>query len=232
MSAEQDQAFLDKMEAVDSYPLWLAHANRTPGPKVEPHVWRWETMKELAYEAGALESLKGAGVRRALLLRNPGLKASGATGSTKTISAAVQIVWPGEIAEALELCARGEVWPLVTETWKLEEANAVHERLEAEAITGRAAIVIGMAIGSADHEAAFAHAVVTPAFKNGCEFLGPEVLATLVQQHGLERRLRIGNASAGFGQLGKLQGPLDALGIALDQIFFGGTGNFPASDDV
>jgi propanol-preferring alcohol dehydrogenase len=48
----------------------------------------------------------------------------------------------GEIAEALELCARGEVWPLVTETWKLEEANAVHERLEAEAITGRAAIVM------------------------------------------------------------------------------------------
>lgn len=48
----------------------------------------------------------------------------------------------GEIAEALDLCARGEVWPLVTETWKLEEANAVHERLEAEAITGRAAIVM------------------------------------------------------------------------------------------
>lgn len=48
----------------------------------------------------------------------------------------------GEIAESLELCARGEVWPLVTETWKLEEANKVHDRLEAEVITGRAAIVI------------------------------------------------------------------------------------------
>jgi len=48
----------------------------------------------------------------------------------------------GEIGAALELCARGEVWPLVTETWKLEEANTVHERLEAEAITGRAAIVM------------------------------------------------------------------------------------------
>jgi gentisate 1,2-dioxygenase len=110
MSAEQDQAFLDKMEAVDSYPLWLAHANRTPGPQVVPHVWRWETMKELAYEAGALESLQGAGVRRALLLRNPGLKASGATGSTKTISAAVQIVWPGEIAEAHRHTATAIRW--------------------------------------------------------------------------------------------------------------------------
>ncbi len=48
----------------------------------------------------------------------------------------------GEIGEALALCARGEVWPLVTETYGLEEANKVHERLEAEAITGRAAIVM------------------------------------------------------------------------------------------
>jgi D-arabinose 1-dehydrogenase-like Zn-dependent alcohol dehydrogenase len=48
----------------------------------------------------------------------------------------------GEIAEALELCARGDIWPLVTETYALEEANTVHERLEAEAITGRAAIVM------------------------------------------------------------------------------------------
>lgn len=48
----------------------------------------------------------------------------------------------GEIGEALELCARREVWPLVTETYALDEANRVHDRLEAEAITGRAAIVI------------------------------------------------------------------------------------------
>lgn len=48
----------------------------------------------------------------------------------------------GEIGEALEICARGEVWPLVTETHSLDEANIVHERLEAEAITGRAAIIM------------------------------------------------------------------------------------------
>ena len=48
----------------------------------------------------------------------------------------------GEIGEALEICARGEVWPLVTETYALEDANSVHERLEAEAIIGRAAIVM------------------------------------------------------------------------------------------
>ena len=47
-----------------------------------------------------------------------------------------------EIAESLALCERGEVWPLVTETYRLEEAEKVHERLEAGAITGRAAIVM------------------------------------------------------------------------------------------
>ena len=47
-----------------------------------------------------------------------------------------------EIIESLELCARGDVWPIVTETYRLEEAEKVHERLEAGAITGRAAIVM------------------------------------------------------------------------------------------
>jgi D-arabinose 1-dehydrogenase-like Zn-dependent alcohol dehydrogenase len=45
--------------------------------------------------------------------------------------------------EALELCARGEVWPLVTEIYRLEEAEKVHARLDAGSITGRAAIVMG-----------------------------------------------------------------------------------------
>jgi propanol-preferring alcohol dehydrogenase len=48
-----------------------------------------------------------------------------------------------EIIESLELCARGQVWPLVTETYRLEEAEKVHARLEEGSITGRAAIVMG-----------------------------------------------------------------------------------------
>lgn len=47
-----------------------------------------------------------------------------------------------EIIESLELCATGQVWPLVTETYRLEEAEKVHARLEAGSITGRAAIVM------------------------------------------------------------------------------------------
>lgn len=47
-----------------------------------------------------------------------------------------------EIAEALDLVARGEVWPMVSETYALEQAEEAHARLEAAAITGRAALVL------------------------------------------------------------------------------------------
>jgi alcohol dehydrogenase, propanol-preferring len=47
-----------------------------------------------------------------------------------------------EVIESLELVARGEIWPLVTEKRPLEEAESVHERLEQAAITGRAALIV------------------------------------------------------------------------------------------
>jgi D-arabinose 1-dehydrogenase-like Zn-dependent alcohol dehydrogenase len=47
-----------------------------------------------------------------------------------------------EIMDSLELVGRGDVWPHVTEIYKLEEAEKVHDRLEAGLITGRAAIVM------------------------------------------------------------------------------------------
>ena len=47
-----------------------------------------------------------------------------------------------ERIDALNLVARGEIWPLVTETYPLEDAERVHARLDEGAITGRAAIVM------------------------------------------------------------------------------------------
>ena len=47
-----------------------------------------------------------------------------------------------EVIDSLELVARGEIWPLVTETYRLEEAEVVHERLEKSLVTGRAALRI------------------------------------------------------------------------------------------
>ncbi len=55
-----------------------------------------------------------------------------------------------EILETLDLVARGEVWPLVTETRPLEEAEALHERVERGQVTGRAALLISNAKPPAD----------------------------------------------------------------------------------
>ncbi len=96
---ESEKAYHQELDDENINPLWVMHANPPERPKLAPHVWRWDKMRELAIQAGALESLKGQGFRRALTMRNPGLK-SPMAGATKTMSAAVQIVWPGEIAEA------------------------------------------------------------------------------------------------------------------------------------
>ncbi|MCH8189010.1 MAG: zinc-binding dehydrogenase, partial [Proteobacteria bacterium] len=47
-----------------------------------------------------------------------------------------------EILETLALVARGEVWPLVTDVRPLEEAEALHERIENGEVIGRAALLI------------------------------------------------------------------------------------------
>lgn len=48
-----------------------------------------------------------------------------------------------EVMDALDLVARGDIKPLVTDIRPLEEAEALHERLENGGITGRAALLIG-----------------------------------------------------------------------------------------
>jgi D-arabinose 1-dehydrogenase-like Zn-dependent alcohol dehydrogenase len=47
-----------------------------------------------------------------------------------------------EILETLDLAARREVWPIVTEIRPLEEAEALHDRIERGQVTGRAALLI------------------------------------------------------------------------------------------
>jgi propanol-preferring alcohol dehydrogenase len=48
-----------------------------------------------------------------------------------------------EVRESLEIVARGELWPIVTETYPLEEAEALHQRVEDGLVTGRGALLIG-----------------------------------------------------------------------------------------
>ncbi len=47
-----------------------------------------------------------------------------------------------EVMDSLDLVARGEVWPLVTEKVPFEQAEAVHQRLDKGLITGRAALMM------------------------------------------------------------------------------------------
>jgi D-arabinose 1-dehydrogenase-like Zn-dependent alcohol dehydrogenase len=47
-----------------------------------------------------------------------------------------------EVMDSLELVARGDLWPLVTEKVPLTDAEAVHQRLETGSITGRAALMM------------------------------------------------------------------------------------------
>jgi gentisate 1,2-dioxygenase len=110
---EQEKEYMERLANKDSYPLWAMHRDGTRhAPKAAPWVWRWKEMRELAYEAGRLERIKGQGYRRALLMQNPGLKAAGMAtpSSTKTMSSAIQIVWPGEIAEAHRHTAAAIRW--------------------------------------------------------------------------------------------------------------------------
>jgi propanol-preferring alcohol dehydrogenase len=48
-----------------------------------------------------------------------------------------------EVLDSLELVARGEIWPLVTEKVPLQDAESIHERLDAGLVTGRAALMMG-----------------------------------------------------------------------------------------
>jgi propanol-preferring alcohol dehydrogenase len=47
-----------------------------------------------------------------------------------------------EVIDSLEIVARGEVWPLVTDVRPMAEAEALHDRVEKAEITGRAAIMM------------------------------------------------------------------------------------------
>ena len=47
-----------------------------------------------------------------------------------------------EVIASLELVARGEVWPMVTDIRPLEEAEALHQRVEQGLVIGRAALLM------------------------------------------------------------------------------------------
>lgn len=83
---------------------------------------------------GRLVTLGGAGQRFQVSSLDMLLKEQDLLGS--------RYVSRAEVRESLDLVARGEVWPIVTDIRPLEEAEAVHTRVERGEVTGRAALLV------------------------------------------------------------------------------------------
>jgi D-arabinose 1-dehydrogenase-like Zn-dependent alcohol dehydrogenase len=83
---------------------------------------------------GRLVTLGGAGKDFQVNAREMLLKEQDLLGS--------RYVTRAEILETLDLVARGEVWPIVTDVRPMTEAEAIHERVEHGEVIGRAALKV------------------------------------------------------------------------------------------
>ncbi len=68
-----------------------------PEPYAAPEVWRWQDIRRVLVRAGEIGGIEGGASRRTVRLCTPGVADKWAT---QTIHASVQLVNPGEIAEA------------------------------------------------------------------------------------------------------------------------------------
>lgn len=97
-SPDVDSLYAD-MAAADLQPLWLQSGllTLTPG-RLTPHIWRWETLRDLAERSGDLVGTDRGGDRRVISLAHPDL--GGLPFATPTLWGAVQFLRGGELAPA------------------------------------------------------------------------------------------------------------------------------------
>jgi gentisate 1,2-dioxygenase len=90
--------YYQRLADLSTLPFWhLPELTEPSGPE-RAHVWSWrEVYPELARSRELLDDAAEVSQRRALIFRNPGLTAS-APGTTPTITAAYQMLFPGESA--------------------------------------------------------------------------------------------------------------------------------------
>jgi gentisate 1,2-dioxygenase len=94
------QAYYDKISKKDMAPLWEVLRNvvtKEPKSKASAHVWKFDEVKKLMLEAGDVITAEEA-ERRVLVLENPSLR--GQSRCTNSLFAGIQLIMPGEIAEA------------------------------------------------------------------------------------------------------------------------------------
>ena len=94
------QAYYDKISKYHLAPLWeVLKGLVTPEPKTQmvPALWKFPEVEKLMLEAGDVITAEEA-ERRVLVLENPG--DPGKSRITNTLFAGIQLIMPGEIAEA------------------------------------------------------------------------------------------------------------------------------------
>ena len=101
ISLEQEEAYYGRVAERNLHPLWkFPPQPPEPRPRAVPHVWRWDAVVELLDEAGRMEhTIDQGGERRALAMINPGFEGP-FSGTTPSIAAALQMIKPGEVANA------------------------------------------------------------------------------------------------------------------------------------
>ncbi len=91
------EAFYADLEASNLEGLWrVVTQSSEPRTAAVPHVWPGAILRQQLERAGELITMDRTAERRVLLLVNPGLRTSYA--ATHTLTAAVQMIKPGEIA--------------------------------------------------------------------------------------------------------------------------------------
>src|SRR5262245_30052522 len=94
------EAFYKKIEGQSLTALWnVMNDIITPEPRspCQPHLWKFDLIRDYMNEAGKLITAKEA-ERRGLVLENPGLR--GQSKITPSLYAGVQMVVPGDVAPA------------------------------------------------------------------------------------------------------------------------------------
>src|ERR1700740_351442 len=94
------EAFYKKIDGQSMSALWnVMNDIITPEPRsaCQPHLWKFDSIRDYMNEAGKLITAKEA-ERRVLVLENPGLR--GQSKITTSLFAGVQMVVPGDVAPA------------------------------------------------------------------------------------------------------------------------------------
>lgn len=95
ISPEELQSYYDTTDRIRLTPGWVGRGHDAP-PEIQPFLWRWAEVEPLVLKSGELVTPDRDVERRTLRLATPGME----RGTTHTLTAALQLLLPGECAPA------------------------------------------------------------------------------------------------------------------------------------